>query len=82
MSKTAKIVILLIVVIAVGWGIGKYTAPSASQENGTNINAGTDLGAGGRRQRLKLRQCLSLRISQILAVQAMAHPGTMLRRWW
>lgn len=26
MSKTAKIVILLIVVIAVGWGIGKYTA--------------------------------------------------------
>ncbi|MEK3790770.1 M15 family metallopeptidase [Paenibacillus sp. FSL R7-0204] len=47
MSKTAKIVILLIVVIAVGWGIGKYTAPSASQENGTNINAGTDLGAGG-----------------------------------
>lgn len=47
MSKTAKIVILLIVVIAVGWGIGKYTAPSASPENGTNINTGTDLGAEG-----------------------------------
>ncbi|WP_405104946.1 M15 family metallopeptidase [Paenibacillus sp. FSL K6-1217] len=47
MSKTAKIVILLIVVIAVGWGIGKYTAPSASPENGTHINTGTDLGAGG-----------------------------------
>ncbi|MFC6648115.1 MULTISPECIES: M15 family metallopeptidase [Paenibacillus] len=47
MSKTAKIVILLIVVIAVGWGIGEYTAPSASPENGTNINTGTDLGAEG-----------------------------------
>ncbi|ETT56550.1 MULTISPECIES: M15 family metallopeptidase [unclassified Paenibacillus] len=47
MSKTAKIVILLIVVIAVGWGIGKYTTPSASPENGTNINTGTDLGAEG-----------------------------------
>ncbi|MEK4849412.1 M15 family metallopeptidase [Paenibacillus sp. FSL H7-0756] len=47
MSKTAKIVILLIVVIAAGWGIGKYTAPSASQENGTNVNTGTDLGAEG-----------------------------------
>ncbi|WP_340026242.1 M15 family metallopeptidase [Paenibacillus sp. FSL K6-1096] len=46
MSKTAKIVILLIIVIAVGWGIGKYTAPSASPENGTNAGTGTDLGAG------------------------------------
>ncbi|MEK4519702.1 M15 family metallopeptidase [Paenibacillus sp. FSL H8-0122] len=47
MSKTAKIVILLIAVIAVGWGIGKYTSPSASPENGTNINTGADLGAEG-----------------------------------
>ncbi|WP_339251963.1 M15 family metallopeptidase [Paenibacillus sp. FSL P2-0136] len=47
MSKTAKIIILLIAVIAVGWGIGKYTAPSASPENGTNISTGTDLGAEG-----------------------------------
>lgn len=48
MSKTTKIVILLIVVIAVGWGIGKYTAPSASREDGTNISTGTDLaGAPG-----------------------------------
>ncbi|WP_238651256.1 M15 family metallopeptidase [Paenibacillus piscarius] len=46
MSKTAKIVILLIVVVAVGWGIGKYTAPSASPANGTNAGTGTDLGAG------------------------------------
>lgn len=46
MSKTAKIVILLIIVIAVGWGIGKYTAPSASPENGTQAGTGTDLGAG------------------------------------
>lgn len=46
MSKTAKIVILLIIVIAVGWGIGKYTAPSASPENGTNAGTGSDLGAG------------------------------------
>lgn len=46
MSKTAKIIILFIVVIAVGWGIGKYTTPSASQEDGTNISTGADLGAG------------------------------------
>ncbi|QUL54642.1 M15 family metallopeptidase [Paenibacillus tritici] len=45
MSKTAKIIILFIVVIAVGWGIGKYTSPSASREDGTNINTGADLGA-------------------------------------
>ncbi|WNS42575.1 D-alanyl-D-alanine carboxypeptidase family protein [Paenibacillus sp. MMS20-IR301] len=43
MSRTAKIIVLFIVVIAVGWGIGKYTAPSASPEDGTNINTGTEL---------------------------------------
>lgn len=40
MSRKLKIVILLIIVIGVGWGIGKYTtpSPSASGENGTQIN--------------------------------------------
>lgn len=80
MSKTAKIVILLIVVIAVGWGIGKYTAPSASPENGTHINTGTDLGAGGRKQRLRVHRCRSPQISQT-PVQEMALPGTTVRRW-
>ncbi|ETT59427.1 MULTISPECIES: M15 family metallopeptidase [Paenibacillus] len=43
MSKKFKIIILLIVVIAVGWGIGKYTSPSASESNGSNINVGDNL---------------------------------------
>lgn len=41
--KKFKIIILLIVVIAVGWGIGKYTSPSASESNGSNINVGDNL---------------------------------------
>ncbi|MNC15253.1 D-alanyl-D-alanine carboxypeptidase [compost metagenome] len=47
MSKTAKIVILLIIVIAVGWAIGKYTSPSpsASQEEGASAGAGDELQA-------------------------------------
>lgn len=44
MSKTAKIVILFVVVIAIGWGIGKYTsAPSASEEEGTVVSDGSAL---------------------------------------
>lgn len=44
MSRTLKIVILFIVLIAAGWGIGKYTsAPSASQETGTNVSGGGGL---------------------------------------
>jgi D-alanyl-D-alanine carboxypeptidase len=47
MSRTTKIVILFIVVIAVGWGIGKYTSPSpsASQEEGASAGAGNELQA-------------------------------------
>ncbi|MNC23956.1 D-alanyl-D-alanine carboxypeptidase [compost metagenome] len=47
MSRTAKIVILFIAVIAVGWGVGKYTAPSpsASIEEGASAGAGNDLQA-------------------------------------
>lgn len=45
MSKKLKIVILFVVVIAVGWGIGKYTtpSPSASEDNGTQINVQDNL---------------------------------------
>lgn len=45
MSKKLKIVSLLIVVIAVGWGIGRYTipSPSASESNGSNINVQDNL---------------------------------------
>lgn len=43
MSKKARILILFIVVIAIGWGIGKYATPSASQEEGTNISEQNDL---------------------------------------
>ncbi|CAH1209939.1 hypothetical protein PAECIP111892_03352 [Paenibacillus auburnensis] len=47
MSRTVKIVILFIAVIAVGWGIGKYTSPSpsASIEEGASAGAGSDLQA-------------------------------------
>ncbi|WP_339318502.1 M15 family metallopeptidase [Paenibacillus sp. FSL R10-2734] len=47
MSKKLKIVSLLIVVIAVGWGIGKYTttSPSASNNSGSNINVQDNLQA-------------------------------------
>ncbi len=47
MSRTVKIVILFIAVIAVGWGIGKYTSPSpsASIEEGASAGAGNDLQA-------------------------------------
>lgn len=47
MSRTAKIVILFIVVIAVGWGIGKYAnpLPSASPEGGAAAGAGNELQA-------------------------------------
>ncbi|WP_244444815.1 M15 family metallopeptidase [Paenibacillus camerounensis] len=42
MSRTAKVIILFIAVIAVGWGIGKYTSPSpsASQEEGASAGTG------------------------------------------
>lgn len=45
MSKKLKIVILFIVVIAVGWGIGKYTtsSPTASDNSGSNINVQDNL---------------------------------------
>ncbi|WP_379130080.1 D-alanyl-D-alanine carboxypeptidase family protein [Paenibacillus sp. sgz500958] len=43
MSKKLWIAVLFIVVIAAGWGIGKYTAPSASQENGTAVSQQPDL---------------------------------------
>lgn len=43
MSKTVKIVILFVVVIAIGWGIGKYAAPSASEEEGTAVSEGSGL---------------------------------------
>ncbi|WP_342563400.1 D-alanyl-D-alanine carboxypeptidase family protein [Paenibacillus sp. FSL R7-0345] len=47
MSRTVKIVILFIAVIAIGWGIGKYTSssPSASQEEGASAGAGNELQA-------------------------------------
>lgn len=47
MSRTAKIVILFIAVIAIGWGIGKYTSPSpsASQEEGASAGTGNELQA-------------------------------------
>lgn len=47
MSKKLKLVSLLIVVIAVGWGIGKYTttSPSASNNSGSNINVQDNLQA-------------------------------------
>ncbi|WP_419885384.1 M15 family metallopeptidase [Paenibacillus sp. B-A-8] len=47
MSKKLKLVSLLIVVIAVGWGIGKYTttSPSASTNSGSNINVQDNLQA-------------------------------------
>lgn len=35
MSKKWWFLILFIIIIAAAWGIGKYTTPSASQENGT-----------------------------------------------
>lgn len=43
MSRTGKIVILFIIVIAVGWGIGKYAIPSASESNETAVSEGSDL---------------------------------------
>ncbi|MDQ0192272.1 D-alanyl-D-alanine carboxypeptidase family protein [Paenibacillus wynnii] len=43
MSKKLWIVILFIVVIVAGWGIGKYTTPSASQVDGTDISQQPDL---------------------------------------
>ncbi|KWX76248.1 M15 family metallopeptidase [Paenibacillus jilunlii] len=45
MSKIAKIVILLIILVAVGWVIGKYNSPSpsASQEEGASASAGDEL---------------------------------------
>ena len=43
MSKKLWIPILLIIVIVAGWGIGKYTTPSASQAGGTNIAEQPDL---------------------------------------
>ncbi|MNO48162.1 D-alanyl-D-alanine carboxypeptidase [compost metagenome] len=47
MSKKLKLVSLLIVVIAVGWGIGKYTttSPTASNNSGSNINVQDNLQA-------------------------------------
>lgn len=45
MSKKFKVISLLIVVIAVGWGIGRYVtpSPSASESNGSNINVQDNL---------------------------------------
>lgn len=43
MSKTAKIVILFVVVIAIGWGIGKYAVPSASEEEDSSVSVGSGL---------------------------------------
>jgi len=43
MSKKLWIGILFIVIIAAGWGIGKYTTPSASQDNGTVVSQPPDL---------------------------------------
>ncbi|WP_150270237.1 M15 family metallopeptidase [Paenibacillus tepidiphilus] len=46
MSKKGWIVILLIVVIAAGWGIGKYTAPSAAPDSGASASQAPQLEDG------------------------------------
>ncbi|MFF2911744.1 D-alanyl-D-alanine carboxypeptidase family protein [Paenibacillus sp. NPDC057934] len=38
MSKKVRVLFLFIIVIAIGWGIGKYTIPSASEEQGASAN--------------------------------------------
>ncbi|MBT2288211.1 M15 family metallopeptidase [Paenibacillus albidus] len=38
MSRKLKIIILFVVLIAIGWGIGTYTSPSASPEDETVVN--------------------------------------------
>lgn len=43
MSRTSKIVILFIVVIAVGWGIGRYAIPSESETSETAVSEGSEL---------------------------------------
>jgi D-alanyl-D-alanine carboxypeptidase len=43
MSKKARILFLFIIVIVIGWGIGKYTSPSASVEQGAAANQQDDL---------------------------------------
>lgn len=41
--KKGRILLLFIIVIAIGWGIGKYTLPSSSKEQGTAANQQDDL---------------------------------------
>jgi len=43
MSRKMWLLIVLIVIVVAGWGIGKYTTPSASQADGTNIAQQPDL---------------------------------------
>ncbi|MFE4712161.1 D-alanyl-D-alanine carboxypeptidase family protein [Paenibacillus sp. NPDC056722] len=43
MSKKVRVLFLFIIVIAIGWGIGKYTIPSASEEQGAAVNQQDDL---------------------------------------
>ncbi|MFC3747468.1 D-alanyl-D-alanine carboxypeptidase family protein [Paenibacillus sp. GCM10012306] len=43
MSKKVRILFLFIIVVAIGWGIGKYTIPSASKEQGAAANQQDDL---------------------------------------